>query len=480
VSQGDAIVEELSVSQIGALRDLLAGYCGVYLDDSRSQTLCAAVRRRAALRGEAPAAYAASLPSPACRGELQAVAELLLNHETIFFRNRPHMEALRSHILPELHRRLPAGEPIRIWSAGCATGEEAYSIAIVASEALGIPPSRPVQILGTDLSEAALGRAEAGVYRGRTLMNLSEARRGRFFSPRGDALVAGPALRRLVRFERCNLLDPFPPVIAGVHLIFCQNVTIYFQVETCRALMGRFYDALAEGGALFLGFSETLWNIFSRFHWREISGSYVYYKESQRKPSQQAALVASGPPARPAPAGHAARAAAPPALPDEAALVEGARALIDAGDSAAALDLIASAPLRGERAPQMLALAARAHANRGDLDLAVAEARRALELDPLTTEAHLLMGLIYARQGQFGEAVRQLDRARYLDPEEPLIAFHMAECHRQAGRPDAAIREYRNVIRKLAGRPPDHLIDGVAVGWLAETCRRYVITLKTG
>jgi chemotaxis protein methyltransferase CheR len=153
--------------------------------------------------------------------------------------------------------------------------------------------------------------------------------------------------------------------------------------------------------------------------------------------------------------------------------------MIDAGDAAAALDLIASAPLRGERAPQMLALAARAHANRGDLDLAVAEAHRALELDPLTMEAHLLIGIIYAGQAQFAEAIRQLERARYLDPEAPLISFHLAECHRQAGRPDVAIREYRNAIRKLSGQPPDRLIDGVAAEWLAETCRRYLTTLQT-
>jgi chemotaxis protein methyltransferase CheR len=383
--------------------------------------------------------------------------------------------------LPDLHRRLPPGMPIRIWSAGCATGEEVYSIAIAAIEALGSPSRRPIEIVGSDLSEAALVRARAGVYRGRTLGNLSEAQRGRFFTPHSaDSLAVSEQLRRIVRFERRNLLDPLPPELLGVHLIFCQNVTIYFQLETCRALMGRFYEALAEGGALFLGFSETLWNIFSRFRWREVSGAYVYYKESQRAllpptaplPALAASLPTQHPQrARPGPA---------PARPDDAEIAKRGRALLDSGAADAALDLLYAAPMRSEGTPQILALAARAHANRGDMDLAAAEARRALELDPLTTEAHMLIGLIYARQGQPAEAIRQLERARYLDTAAPLISFHLAECYRQIGRPEAALREYRNTIQKLTGHPPDRLIDGVAVGWLAETCRRYLATLSGG
>ncbi|MEI7769832.1 MAG: CheR family methyltransferase [Chloroflexales bacterium] len=480
MSQPIATAEDVSTKQLAALRDLLAGYCGVYLDDSRQQALRSAVSRRATARGQSARGYAAHLAGPAGRDEVQALAELLVNHETVFFRNRPHMAALREAVLPDLHRRLPPGAPIRIWSAGCATGEEAYSIAIAASEALGSPSPRPIQILGSDLSESALARARAGVYRGRTLGSLSETQRGRFFTPHGaDGLAVSEPLRQMVRFERRNLLDPIPPELIGVHVILCQNVTIYFQLETCRALMGQFYDVLAEGGALFLGFSETLWNIFSRFRWREVGGTYIYYKESQRgapPPTAPLPTLSAGHPAR------AGRAGAAPATarPDDAEIADRGRALIDSGQGDVALDLLHTAALRGERAPQIMALAARAHANRGDLDLATAEARRALELDPLTTEAHLLIGQIYARQGQPAEAIRQLERARYLDTAAPLISFHLAECYRQIDRPAAALREYRNTIQKLAGHPPDELIDGVAIGWLAETCRMYLMALSAG
>jgi chemotaxis protein methyltransferase CheR len=483
----------LSSRQTVALRDLLATYCGVYLDDTRSGALEAAAQRRARALGVAPAAYVAALDGD--RAELQRLAELLLNHETQFFRNRPHMRALREVVLPELQRSLPPGAPLRLWSAGCATGEEPYSLAIAALEAFGDYPGRPIEVWATDLSDAALERARAGLYRGRSLSNLTPQQRARHFTVRGAELAVSDRLRSMVRFEQLNLLEPFPARARGVHGIFCQNVTIYFQVSTCRALMERFYQALDEGGSLFLGFSETLWNIFDRFRWREVAGSYVYYKESQRESARahttawlggtaplgarQAAQSAGGhPPARsPRPTPQRGQG---PALFTGGEVVSRGRALIDAGQAGAALELFGATPLAGAHAPQILALAARAHADRGDLDLAAAEARRALELNPLTTEAHLLIGLIYARQGRHGAAVAQLERARYLDPEAPVVAFHLAECCRQAGKAQDALREYRNTIRLLAARPPDELIDGVAVGWLSETCSRYIASLDGG
>lgn len=465
----------LAPQQLLALRDMLAAYCGVYLDDTRSAALEAAAERRARALGLSLAAYAAALDRD--RSELQRLAELLLNHETQFFRNRPHMQALREAVLPELHRRLPPGAPLRLWSAGCATGEEPYSLAIAALEALGERPGRPVEIWATDLSAAALERARAGVYKGRSLANLTPAQRERYFVPRGAQLAVADSVRAMVRFQQLNLLEPFPPAAWGMHVIFCQNVTIYFQVSTCRALMERFYQVLEPGGSLFLGFSETLWNIFDRFRWREVSGAFVYYKEAAPAPGRAPGT---------APLAQAARPTRPLARPSlgqphraPSEVVARGRALLDAGQADRALELFATAPLTGAHAPAILALSARAHADRGELDLAVAEARRALELDPLTTEAHLLLGLVYARQGRHAAAISQLERARYLDGASPVISFHLAESYRQAGRAADALREYRNTLSKLAAVPPDELIEGVAAGWLGETCRRYVSILET-
>lgn len=492
--------ELLKPHQISALRDLLAAYCGVYLDETRNASLVAATQRRAMLLGQTPQDYVTSLGLSIDRAELQYLAELLLNHETQFFRNRPHMQALRRVIIPELHQRLPPGAPLRLWSAGCATGEEPYSLAITALEAFNDRLDRPVEVWATDLSTSALERARTGVYKGRSLANLNSQQRARYFTARGAELAVAPRVRELVHFEQLNLLEAFPTRARGVHIIFCQNVTIYFQVQTCRLLMERFYQNLDEGGSLFLGFSETLWNIFDRFRWREVEGAFVYYKASvgpiqapapaltpKKALDQQAraALHAARPrPSNEPPARVPLRPPRPPrplppsGHPTGSEIVAQGQALLDAGQTDAALALFYSAPLVGAHAPQILALAARAHADRGDLDLAAAEARRALELNPLTTEAHLLIGLIHARQGRPAAAITQLERARTLDGESPLILFHLAECYRQSGRASEALRDYRTTMRKLATHPPDKLIDGVAAGWLSETCRRYVAMIS--
>lgn len=501
----------LTASQFERLRDRLAQYSGVYLDATRQKVLTTGLAQRLAATGLTLEAYTAHIIHPHGHAELQRLAELTLNHETFFFRNMPHMRALREVILPEIHQRKPRGLPLRIWSAGCATGEEPYSLAITALETFSASFSRPIEIWATDLSEAALAKARLGSYRGRALSNVTPEVRVRYFEPRGDAWVVNERLRKLVHFEQLNLLEPFPPRAQGVDIIFCQNVTIYFQLATCRALIDRFYHSLDRGGVLFLGFSETLWNVHNGFRLQERLGSFVYYKEpfprnaappkpptpapSTNQPSTPPVVTRTASPSRdlrtrplpsldpPPPRGgqpdagtQAAPAAHTPTTSD-LDIVQQGHALLAAGRVEEALDMLVRVPLDGPHAPQAVALIARAHANRGDLDLAVAEARRAIELDSLTTEAYLLLGILYAQQGQLPSAVQHLERARYLDPYAPLISFHLAEMYRQLHRRDAALREYRNTLRKLMAHPPEALLDGVAVRWVRDTCQRYVEVL---
>ena len=468
----------LSADQFAAVRDVIAGYSGVYLDNARQRMLEGCLAERLVRTGISIETYLAML-AVENGDELQHLAELVLNHETVFFRNAPHMRALREQVLPALHKRKPAGEPLRLWSAGCATGEEAYSLAITACEVLGLPPSRPVQVLATDLSGAALRRAQTGLYRGRTMAHVPPATRARYFRPHGDAWSVCDGVRSLVRFERLNLLDPFPPHTFGADVIFCQNVTIYFQLATCRILMERFHATLPMGGFLFLGFSETLWNIFNGFQSQEMAGAFVYYKEAYNAPNTPSSQPRSTGPAagrvigtrRGWPRGAP---QPPPATRSADDALAQARALLANGEAEAALEVLRGIAPAARCAPQALALAARAHANRGDVDLAVAEAHRALDLDALLADAELLLGMLYGQQGQWPIAAQHLERARYLDTASATVSFNLAEAYRHCGRVAAAIREYRNALHKLDAHPPDGLLDGVAVGWVRETCRRYL------
>jgi chemotaxis protein methyltransferase CheR len=216
----------LDQAQFERLRDLLAEYGGIFIDRTQQRLLEAALAERLAITGLDLTGYENKLRTALTRQEIQSLIELVLNHETYFFRNEPHLRALRTSLLLQMHRRLPAGHPLRVWSAGCASGEEAYSLAIIALEALGNPPLRPIEIIATDLSEEALRRARVGVYRGRSIQHLSPELLARYFQPSGDGYSVGPAVRALVQFSRVNLLDPFPASLRGLQAIFCQNVTI--------------------------------------------------------------------------------------------------------------------------------------------------------------------------------------------------------------------------------------------------------------
>jgi chemotaxis protein methyltransferase CheR len=484
----------LAPEQFNHLRDLLAEFSGVYLDSARQLVLEQGLTQRLRTTGDDLPSYERRLHGSSGRDELHQLAELVLNHETFFFRNMPHIRALRDVLLPEIHQRKPAGAPIRIWSAGCSTGEEAYSLAITALEVLGQPLGRPLEIWATDLSQSALRKARAGVYRGRAIGNLPPELLARYLRRQGDAYTVADSVRALVRFESLNLLEPFPSFAQNIDIIFCQNVTIYFQLETCRQLIARFYDCLPGEGLLFLGFSETLWNVFDRLRSREVAGAYVYYKESDKSapptearrlptrvsdPTRHAGTKAKEEQktaARVSRAGqrsfhdqapsHSAQASA-----DEATLRRG-RELLELGHAAEALEAFSQVSPQSAYARQALTLTARAHADRGDLDMAVAEIYRALEIDTLNEEAYYLLGMIYSRQEQWSSAAHQFERARYLRPDLALVSFYLGEAYRNLGRLNLAAREYRNTLQKLDGRPPGTLIDGVAIGWLRETCRR--------
>ncbi|NJN67834.1 MAG: protein-glutamate O-methyltransferase CheR, partial [Chloroflexaceae bacterium] len=278
------------------LRDILAGYSGVYLDQANQRVLASGVAARIREQGMSLTAYLTHISQPAGRDELHQLSELVLNHETVFFRNQPHMQALREVLLPQMHRRKPVGASLRLWSAGCSTGEEPYSLAITVLETLGRLLPRPVDIWATDLSHVALAKAREGVYRGRTLSNVTPGLCERYFEPRSESWAVTREVRSLVHFEQFNLLDPFPPRAHHLDIIFCQNVTIYFELATFRSLVDRFYHTLNEGGLLFLGFSETLWNIYDKFRLLEIGGAFVYVKDPapQRVVPGVLAAVAQG------------------------------------------------------------------------------------------------------------------------------------------------------------------------------------------
>jgi chemotaxis protein methyltransferase CheR len=210
--------------------------------------------------------------------EYEALLQCLLTHETFFFRYPAALEALKQRVLPEIHSRMLRDHPrtLRIWSAGCSTGEEPYSIAIAVSESLSFARAWNVEILATDISREALNRATRAAYARRSLGNLTPEQIGAYFAPAGALFEVKPAIRRMVSFAATSLTQGL--YLGRMDCIFCMNVLIYFAEERRNEVIRRFFDFLQPGGYLLLGPCETLSNIPVRFE-KFVFDDYFLYRK---------------------------------------------------------------------------------------------------------------------------------------------------------------------------------------------------------
>jgi chemotaxis protein methyltransferase CheR len=291
------------------LTGLLQRAVGLVPEAARLGSLDAAVADGMARTGSRDAeGYLARVCADAA--ELQRLAEAVLIHETHFARAPVQISALTDVLLPELLAAAAPQRRLRVWSAGCSTGEEPWTVAILLHRLLGPAalPSAPggwsLEVLGTDLSETALEVARRGVYGARSVGLLDPADLARFLmrapgATGGERWRVSDRLRPGVRFVRHNLVtDPLPVVPGSVDLVVCRNVTIYFDRPTTRRVVDGFLTALRPGGLLLLGPAETLWRLHDGFEPVRVGDAFAW-----RKPGVAAARVAA--PAGPAPTGPA-------------------------------------------------------------------------------------------------------------------------------------------------------------------------------
>lgn len=209
--------------------------------------------------GEETHAYIRRILSPESDAELMALIDSLTINETSFFRYVPQLELLTNIALPEIiARKRAAGAPKRIdiWSAACSTGQEVYTLAVLAYEAVRFLPQWDVRIYGTDISPTVLEIARRGVYADTRLEMMPPIIRTRYFEQVGHQIRVKDVLRRVTYFQQHNLRDQFP--LANFDIIFCRNVLIYFSREEQARLARRFNERISPGGFLFLGHSESL------------------------------------------------------------------------------------------------------------------------------------------------------------------------------------------------------------------------------
>lgn len=238
--------------------DYIENDTGFSLNDRRREKLSLLIRRRITETGMAPEDYLSYIQSVKGSIELYRLVSILTVGETYFFRNDDHWQALKEYVLPEIRSR-NGSTSLKIWSAGCSTGEEAYSIAISLWENFYYHQNLKPKIFATDINQTSLEIAIKGYYSRNSFRNVDQRVIDRYFDFADGRYKIKDYIRRMIHFDRLSLMTPrgFPAFYDEFSVIFCRNVLMYFKplyyTEICKKLA----DSLTNGGFLFLGHAET-------------------------------------------------------------------------------------------------------------------------------------------------------------------------------------------------------------------------------
>jgi len=282
----------LSEHELSEIRMLIEERTGICFDESRERFFSTRVREHLHAKGldRGTELLRAMRKSNV---EYEGLLERLLTQETSFFRYPGVYETFEKRVLPELHAKKFWKNPrtLRIWSAGCSTGEEPYSIGITIADSLSFADAWNVEILATDVGRHALKHAERGIYKGRSIASVSERQLTNHFAEVSGGHQVKPRLRKMVSFAQMNLASAV--YVGRMDMIFCMNVLIYFSEERRRSLVQRFYDTLEPGGYLFLGHSESISKMPVKFQ-AIVLNDCILYRKPTADELQKPELVAEG------------------------------------------------------------------------------------------------------------------------------------------------------------------------------------------
>jgi chemotaxis protein methyltransferase CheR len=409
--------------EVARFRQLLATRLGWGFADNDLGQLATVLTRRTGMCGVDDGAYLARLGAGPWSDELTALAEDLTVTETYFFRHNEQFRALREVALPERAAVQAVHKSVRLLSVGCSSGEEAYTLAIVAREVLG-DPSWVVSVLGLDVNPAVLRKAAAASYSGWSLRETPDDIRERWFRPHDGRYDLDPEIKAGVRFRQYNVADEDPALWRPEQydVVFCRNLLMYLNPHTQAALITRVTEALAPGGFLFLGHTDSLG---SRPPGLEPMHSHhtFYY----RRPVAAAPVVL--------PASAARRRVLTPAIRHD--LYERAKGLLAAERFGAALDVVeAGLSDHPQARDQLLQGVLLAHAGR--VPGAETVARRLLETDGLYADAHHLLAVCLEDGTSAEAAIGQYRLAAYLDAGFAMPRLRLGLLARRRGDHRAA------------------------------------------
>lgn len=440
------------------------------------------------------------LSTPLTQSRIETLARHLTIGETYFFREKEAFDALREHIFPALiTARRQSGKHLRIWSAGCSTGEEAYSIAILVQRLIPDYKTWNITILGTDLNQHALRKAAAGIYSEWSFRKPPSWLREEYFRPTEDGhYEIIPQIKEMVTFSYLNLVEDVYPSLAtntnAMDFIFCRNVLMYFKPELAATIVSKHYQTLVDDGWLIVSPSEASPSMFGQFVVADIPGVILYRKtmdgavpgmmrneettmaepihKQERLPQRRAAAAAIAPMGKMKAHSSAASIRAYAKSPTlQSPDYQNVLSLYLQGRYAAAEEatttLLASHPHDAD----VMSLMVRIHANLGKLSTALQWSEKTIAADRMNPVGHYLRAAILQEQGLADEAMQSLKRTLYLDQDFVLAHFSLGNLCRQLGRSHEAKKHFANALLLLKVCNQDEVLpesDGLTAGRLMD------------
>jgi chemotaxis protein methyltransferase CheR len=480
-------------------RGWIAQRLGLHFDDTKLEFLAEVLLRRADEKGLALRPYLDRLEGADIDAELQALALELTVPETYFFRHLDQFRAFAEVALPEAQAARGRMRKLSLLSAGCASGEEPYTLAMLAYE--GADPGWNVAIRAFDINPAMLAKAARGIYSAWALRETPATSKRRWFRSVGREFELDGTIRAAVSFQEINLAQENAELWAAAKydVIFCRNVLMYFTPQSAQALTARLTHSLAPGGHLFLGHAETLRGLSNDYHLRHTHGAFYYQRKfSQNKrrdngedpvdgvSEEESALhsavwsVAPLPSLtctttwqdtiqnasdriqvltkRPTPQPALRRDSGPGSPLQAAAQLLLVLELLKKERFSDALDLLGRVPSESERDPDVLLLRAALLTHSGNLSAAASVSAQLLEYDELNTGAHYLLALCRESAGDRQGALDHYSSAIYLDPGFAMPRLHLGLMARRDGDLEGARRELGQALLLLKREDASRLL----------------------
>lgn len=468
---------EFQLSVLERFRSAIVQRIGLYFDDAKLGFLSEVLQRRLERHSCSGTHYLQMLEYEPSSAELRSLAQELTVGETYFFRHNDQFRAVAEVALPERMRAQDTSRTLQLLSAGCASGEEAYSLAILVRETIA-DPSWDVSIRAIDLNPTALEKAARARYSPWALRETPPDVRHKWFRSEGRDVVLEETVRACVQFKEANLASDDPELWrpAAYDVIFCRNVLMYFAPEQMRAVIARITESLAPGGYLFLGHAETLRGISEEFHICHSHDAFYYQRREQvsaaRRPINRIApaYAAAPPPAAPPVADLSTawvdtirraseRVAA--LVPKTTAVERLARPrgndwklapvfdLLRHERFGEALDYMRSGPPETNNDADVLLVKAVLLAQGGHLADAREACRKLLHIDELNAGAHYVLALCFEHAGERARAMEHDRLAAHLDPAFAMPRLHCGLLARSGGDRDGARRELAQALLLL-------------------------------